>query len=183
MTRKLLDDCFLHDSERLTHAEAIAILRERIAPVTGVEQVPVDAASGRVLAADVIAPRDIPAHTNSAVDGYAFAFADYDADMGSTFTVSARAAAGHAASDSIEQGTAARIFTGAALPDVLDSVVMQEDTDCETRDGQIRVAIPGGLRQGTNRRLAGEDVKKGAAILTAGCRLRPQEAACAAAAA
>ena len=182
MTRKLRDDCFLHDTDRLTHGEAVAILREAIAPVTGVEQVRVDETPGHILAADVIAPRDIPAHTNAAVDGYAFAFADYDADNGSTFTVSARAAAGHAASDAIEQGTAARIFTGAAMPEGLDSVVMQEDTDTETRDGQIRVTIPGGLRHGANRRLAGEDVKKGAAMLTAGCRLRPQDAACAAAA-
>ncbi len=182
MTRKLRDDCFLHDSDRLTHDEAVAILRDAIAPVTGVEQVPVDQASGHILAEDVIAPRDIPAHTNAAVDGYAFAYSDYDADKGSVFRVSARASAGHAVSDAIEKGSAARIFTGAALPDGMDAVVMQEDTQTETRDGQIRVTIPGGLKEGANRRLAGEDVKKGAAILTAGCRLRPQDAASAAAA-
>ncbi len=76
MTRKLRDDCFLHDSDRLTHAEAVAILRERMATIADVEQVPVDQASGRILAEDIIAPRDIPAHDNAAVDGYAFAFSD-----------------------------------------------------------------------------------------------------------
>ncbi len=182
MTRKLRDDCFLHDSERLTHAEAVAILRAAIAPVTGVEQVRVDEAPGRILAEDVIAPRDIPAHTNAAVDGYAFAFADYDAGKGGTFVVSARAAAGHALSDPIEKGSAARIFTGAALPGGMDSVVMQEDTETETREGQILVTIPGGLKKSANRRMAGEDVKKGAVMLGARCRLRPQDAAAAAAA-
>ncbi len=182
MTRKLRDDCFLHDSERLTHAEAIAILREGLATVVDAEQVPVDEAPARILAEDIIAPRNIPAHDNAAVDGYAFAFADYDASGGSTFKVSARAAAGHTVSDPIGQGSAARIFTGAAMPDGMDSVVMQEDTDTQTRDGDIWVTIPGGLKQGANCRLAGEDVRQGAVMLAAGCRLRPQDAASAAAA-
>ena len=88
MTRKLRDDCFLHDSDRLTHAEAVAILREQMATVVEAEQVPVDEAWARILAEDVIAPRNIPAHDNAAVDGYAFAFSDYNAAKGSiTFEV------------------------------------------------------------------------------------------------
>ncbi|MHA1164818.1 MAG: molybdopterin molybdotransferase MoeA [Alphaproteobacteria bacterium] len=182
MTRKLRDDCFLHDSDRLTHAEAVAILRERMTTIVDVEQVPVAQASGRILAENVIAPRNIPAHDNAAVDGYAFAHSNYDEQQGSTFTVSARAAAGHAISEKIEKGTAARIFTGAAMPDGLDSVVMQEDTETGTKGDDIWVTIPGGLKRGANRRLAAEDVKQGAVMLAAGCRLRPQDTACAAAA-
>ena len=90
MTRKLRNDCFLHDSDRLTHAEAIAILRKRMDTVVDVEHLPVDQASGRILAEDIIAPRNIPAHDNAAVDGYAFAYRDYDEEKGSTFRVSAR---------------------------------------------------------------------------------------------
>ncbi len=182
MTRKLRDDCFLHDSERLTHAEAIAILREGLVTVVDAEPVPVDEAPMRILAEDVIAPQNIPAHDNAAVDGYAFAFPDYDATGGSTLKVSARAAAGHSVSDRIEPGTAARIFTGAAMPEGMDSVVMQEDTEAQTRDGDIWVTIPGGLQQGANCRLSGEDVEQGAVMLATGCRLRPQDAACAASA-
>ncbi len=182
MTRKLRDDCFLHDSDRLTHAEAVAILRQRMVTVVDAEQVPVDQAPGHILAEDIIAPRNIPASDNAAVDGYAFAFSEYDEGKGSTLKVSARASAGHAVSDKIEQGTAARIFTGAAMPGGMDSVVMQEDIDTETRDNDIWVTIPGGLKQGANCRLAGEDVKQGEIILSARCRLRPQDAACAAAA-
>jgi molybdopterin molybdotransferase len=182
MTRKLRNDCFLHDSDRLTHAEAVAILRKRMDTVVDVEQVPVDQASERILAEDVIAPRNIPAHDNAAVDGYAFAHRDYDEEKGSTFRVSARAAAGHAISDEIEIGSAARIFTGAAMPDGLDSIVMQEDTDTQIKGDEIWVTIPGGLKQGANRRLAAEDMKQGAVMLATGCRLRPQDTASAAAA-
>ncbi|MGI9386033.1 MAG: molybdopterin molybdotransferase MoeA [Methyloligellaceae bacterium] len=182
MTRKLRDDCFLHDSERLTHAEAISILRGRVTPTVGIEELALDQTPGRILAEDVIAPHDIPAHTNAAVDGYAFAFGDYDADKGSSLNVSARAAAGHAVTDPIEKGAAVRIFTGAAMPKGTDSVVMQEDTDTETREDAIWVTIPGGLKHGANCRLAGEDVKKGEAMLKTGTRLRPQDTASAAAA-
>ena len=92
MTRKLRDDCFLHDEDRLSHAEALALLRQRIGPVAAVVETPIDAALGAILAAPVTAPRPIPAHTNAAVDGYAFAFSDYDAGAGSRLAVSGRAA-------------------------------------------------------------------------------------------
>lgn len=180
--RKLRDDCFVHDQERLTHAQALAILRQRVAPVVGVETVATEDCAGRILAQDVIAPRDIPAHTNAAVDGYAFAFADYDAEQGSSLPVSARAAAGTPTGQPVRAGTAARIFTGAAMPEPLDTVVMQEDTETTQEGGETRVTIPPGLALGANRRLAGEDVAKGGAMLKAGCRLRPQDAAAAASA-
>jgi hypothetical protein len=66
MTGKLLDDCFLHDKDRLTHAEALEILTSRLGPVVGVEAVPLAEAPGRILAETVVAPRNIPAHTNAA---------------------------------------------------------------------------------------------------------------------
>lgn len=182
MTRKLLDDCFLHDDDRLSHAAALTLLRERVAPVVDTEAVPVDEAAGRILAEAVIAPRDIPAHTNSAVDGYAFAFADYDAEKGSEMPVAGRAAAGHALPDKPAAGTAVRIFTGAAMPEGIDSVVMEEDTETREEGGAVFVAIPPGLKEGANCRKAGEDVKKGAAMLEPGARLRPQDLATAASA-
>nr|MDA3887529.1 molybdopterin molybdenumtransferase MoeA [Allgaiera sp.] len=70
---KLLNDCFLHDSERLRHDDAVALITSRLACVTGVEAVPLHAATGRWLAAPITAPRNVPLHRNAAVDGYAFA--------------------------------------------------------------------------------------------------------------
>lgn len=183
MSKKLKDDCFLHDEDRLTHHEALAILRERIGPVTAIVQVDTDKAPGRILAENIVAPRDIPAHTNAAVDGYAFAYADYDPEAGSHFQVTARAAAGTATETEIAPGTAVRIFTGATVPDALDTIVMQEDTTTqEAEDGTLWVEIPGGLKHGANRRIAGEDVREGDVMLKAGSRLRPQDAAAAASA-
>jgi molybdopterin molybdotransferase len=173
MTRKLLDDCFLHDKDRLTHDEALAILTGRLRPVTGTERVPLAEATGRILAETVTAPRDIPAHTNAAVDGYAFAHAHYDRERGTRFRLAGRAAAGHALSQAIGPEEAARIFTGAVMPQGTDSVAMQEDVQAE---GDW-VFVPGGLKPGANRRMAGEDVRANALLIEAGMRLRPQDIA------
>ncbi len=173
MTRKLLDDCFLHDKDRLTHDEALAILTGRLRPVVGTERVALAEANARILAETVIAPRNIPAHTNAAVDGYAFAHAHYDRERGSHFRLAGRAAAGHALDQVIGAGEAARIFTGAVMPGGSDSVAMQEDVRVE--DGGV--FIPGGLKPGANRRLAGEDVEAGATLIEARARLRPQDIA------
>ena len=173
MTRKLLDDCFLHDKDRLPHNEALALLTARLHPVAGTERLPLTEASGRILAETVIAPRDIPAHTNAAVDGYAFGHAHYDRDRGSRFRLAGRAAAGHALGQRIGPEEAARIFTGAMMPAGTDSVAMQEDVRVDG-DG---VFIPGGLKPGANRRLAGEDVQADSVLMEANVRLRPQDIA------
>lgn len=174
--RRLLDDCFLHDRDRLTHAEALAILRERVTCVVGQENVPLADASGRILAAPVVAPRDVPFADNAAVDGYAFHHSDLSGS-GGTLPVSVRIAAGHPATTRLAPGTAARIFTGANMPEGADTVAMQEDCRIREHHGQRQVEIPGGLKPGANRRRAGEDVSKGTEILAPGTRLRPQDLA------
>lgn len=173
MTRKLLDDCFLHDKDRLTHEEALGILTSRIRPVAGTERVPLAEAAGRILAETIAAPRNIPAHTNAAVDGYAFAHSQYDQERGTRFAVKGRAAAGHAFGQPLAAGEALRILTGAVMPEGADTVVMQEDVTVEAGD----VTVPGGLKPGANRRLAGEDVEAGSTLAEAGARLRPQDIA------
>lgn len=177
MTKKLVDDCFVSDKARMRHAEALAILKQRIAPVVAAEQVELANAAGRILAQSITAALPVPAHTNSAVDGFSFAAADYDRDKGCVLPVSARAAAGHALSTTPERETAVRILTGAVLPHGHDTVVMQEDVAVRTANGQTTVALPAGLRPGANVRKAGEDVAAGATVLTAGMVLRAQELA------
>ena len=177
MARKLLDDCFAHDKKRLLHDAALAILKERVAPVVGPERIPLAEAAGRILAAAAMAPRPVPAHTNAAVDGFSFAGADYDAAAGSELAVEGRAAAGHPLAQRPAKGVAVRIFTGAVVPEGHDTVVMQEDVRFGTVDGRDRVAIPAGLKRGANVRKAGEDVKAGEVVLEAGAVLRPQDLA------
>jgi molybdopterin molybdotransferase len=174
--RRLIDDCFLTDSERLRHDDALAILRARIRPVVGTETVPLSQAAGRILAEPVASPRAVPAFDNAAVDGYAFAHADHAA-VGGLFPVALRIAAGHPSPEPLPPGSAARIFTGAAMPAGADTVAMQEDCTVTDEAGQARVAIPPGLRRGGNRRKAGEDLEQGALVAAAGQRLRPQEIA------
>lgn len=172
MSRRLLDDCFLTDKERLRHDEALAILRERVSRVVGTETVPLAEASGRILAETVRAPRPVPATDNAAVDGYAFAHAGYEAS-GGRMTLAMRLAAGHPSEVPLPLGAAARIFTGAVMPAGADTVAMQEDARL---DGDT-VEIPAGLKPGANRRRAGEDLAEGAQMLVPGERLRPQDVA------
>ena len=166
---RLLDDCFLHDRDRLRHGEALKLMDERLKAVAGIEEVALSAALDRVLAQDIVAPRPVPAFTNSAVDGYAFAHRALGPGP-SRLKLTGRAAAGHAPAGPLSAGEAARIFTGAVMPEGADSCIMQEDVALE---GEF-VVVPPGLKPGANTRKAGEDLKAGEPAARAGCRLRPQ---------
>ncbi len=166
---QLSDDCFAFGGALMQADAALALLTERVRPVVGIETVGLGAACGRVLARALVAQRSVPPHDNAAVDG----FAVRSADLGPGETqlpISGRVAAGHWL-DTIEPGEAVRIFTGAPMPEGMDSVFMQED--CRV-DG-AHVILPPGLKPGSNRRKAGEDVRLGEPLLEAGTRLRPQE--------
>ena len=174
MTR-LSDDCFAAPDRVATLAEALATLLPKVAPIAGRENVKLSAALERILADDIVAPIDVPAADNAAVDGYAVRFDDLDPARETVLPVAGRAAAGHPLGD-VARGVAVRIFTGAIMPLAADdtgpdTVVMQED--CREQDG--RVTIPPGVTRGANRRRAGEDLKRGAVALRAGLRLRPQD--------
>ncbi|MEP3047494.1 MAG: gephyrin-like molybdotransferase Glp [Roseibium sp.] len=174
--KALLDDCFLHDKDRLRHDEALAILKDQLTSIAGIEAVPLEGALERVLAEDITAPRNIPLADNSAVDGYAFRHSDHD-EVGGFFPLEQRIAAGHASDQTLTPWSAARIFTGAVMPPGADTVVMQEDCETHEQDGKDFVIIPQGLTIGANCRMAGEDVAEGTTILSAGHRLRPQDIA------
>ena len=171
--RRLLDDCFLHDRDRMRHSEVLALIAERLSPIVPMELVPLRGAAGRILAEPIAAPRDVPFSDNSAVDGYAFAYADYF--KRNTLGIRTRIAAGDLASAEIGKGEAARIFTGAAMPAGADTVAMQED--CETSQDGSTVTVPKGLKPGANRRRAGEDVTQGSIAIEPGVRLRAQDLA------
>ena len=174
--RRLLDDCFLHDRDRLRHTDVIALLRERVTVIADTERVTLGQACGRILAETIAAPNDVPLNDNAAVDGYAFSHASY-VESGGVLQVTDRVAAGHPAARALAPGEAARIFTGAVMPEGADTVAMQEDCTLDSREGRSFVSVPPGLKPGANRRRAGEDVAAGTAILDAGHRLRPQDVA------
>lgn len=168
---QLSDDCFAFGGELMRTAEALDLLAERLDVVVGREDVDLRHASGRVLAADIVSGRAVPPHDNAAVDGYAVRFEDLSASGETTLPVAGRIAAGDMSDRAVGSREAIRIFTGAAMPDGADTVLMQEDC----REENETVTIPPGIKLGANRRFAGEDIETGTTILTAGTRLRPQE--------
>jgi molybdopterin molybdotransferase len=174
---QLSDDCFAFNGPLMPVAEAERLIGERVTPVAGGETVSLREALGRVLAADIVAPVNLPPFDNSAVDGYAVGAEDLDAARERRLVIVDRVAAGHAATHAVKPGEAVRIFTGAPMPAGADTVFMQED--CRV-DGD-RVIVPPGLQRGANRRLAGEDVQAGAVALPAGRRLAAHDVALAAA--
>ncbi|WP_120500482.1 gephyrin-like molybdotransferase Glp [Roseovarius sp. EL26] len=153
--------------------EALALLQERLTPVVGAERVDLDQALGRILAAPVVANRANPPHPNTAVDGYGFAFASLGEGDQVLPLVDGRAAAGLRFDGNVPAGYAIRILTGAALPDGVDTVVLQEDVTL----GGGEVAFRGGIKLGANTRKAGEDVQAGDVILDMGRRLTPADLA------
>ena len=174
---QLSDDCFAFGGALLTVDEALARIDERVTPVVGSETVPLRAGGGRILARDLVAAMNLPPHANSAVDGYAVAYADLAPDGETELPIGGRAAAGHPLDRSIRRGEAIRIFTGAPMPDGADTVMMQED--CIVAGDRVRLKL--GIRQGANRRHAGEDLAVGETALAAGRRCGPAELGLAAA--
>jgi len=171
MAPKQIDDCFLHDKDRLTHADAIDILKTNLSPLSKSETININEADNRVLANDIKAPRPIPAHRNAAVDGYAFAYNEYSKEKGTTFPVTQRVIAGAPLIENTPKNSATRIFTGAVMPKDLDTVVMQEDVslnqspDDQTAEKNSKVTIPPGLKPGANCRQAGEDTSENSIIV------------------
>jgi molybdopterin molybdotransferase len=161
-----------YDPNSLPVERARALIREFLAPVTAVERVHIRAALGRVLAADVLSPIDVPGHDNSAMDGWAVRFADLD-PAGTTLRRVGESFAGKPFAGALGRGEAVRIFTGGVMPPGADTVVMQERASV-TADG-VRIAAGAVSRAGQNRRFAGEDVKRGTTVLRAGHPVRPAE--------
>lgn len=141
----------------------------------GVEKVGLLEVLGRVLAEDIIAPRDNPPWDNSAMDGFAIRWEDVKQEQAITkpveLQVIGEVPAGRAATKTVGRGQAMRIMTGAPIPRGADTVVKVEDT--EFTPDQVRVFKA--MEPGANIRPQGEDVKKGDRIIAAGMRIRPAE--------
>jgi molybdopterin molybdotransferase len=135
-------------------------------------RIPLDDALDSILAEDVVSPLDIPAWTNSAMDGYAARGEDVrgaSEERPVRLRVVEQIAAGAFPARVLGPGETARIFTGAPLPEGADTVIRQEDTDY----GADTVAIVRDRDVGVNFRRAGEDIRRGATVLTAGTELGP----------
>ncbi len=162
------DFCYPHGMISVDQARAFILDRARV--VKESELVDVFAALGRVVAEAHISPVDVPGYANSAMDGYAVRSADLEQEGDARLKVTQRITAG-VIGVAIGPGEAARIFTGAPVPEGADAVVMQER--CQA-DGDI-VTIPGPIPAGDNIRPRGNDILAGREVLPQGIRMRPQE--------
>lgn len=152
--------------------DALALLRMRLTAVTSVESVALGAAAGRILAEDVVALRSNPPQANSAVDGFGFA-GPVPEGAHERPLLAGRAAAGVPFAGTVPAGHAVRVLTGAALPEGVDTVILQEDVTA----APDRIAFRGPLKRGANTRRAGEDVAVGAQVAEAGRVLTPADLA------
>jgi molybdopterin molybdotransferase len=153
----------------LSVAEAQAFMLDAVRPVADAEVIPTLSANGRVLAMAQVSAMNVPGADNTQMDGYAVRAADC-ASGSAALKVSQRIPAGHVPQP-LQPGTAARIFTGAMIPQGADAVVMQEQ--CQL-DGDV-VTINHAPKSGEWVRRAGEDITDGSVILPVGVRLRSQE--------
>jgi molybdopterin molybdotransferase len=157
----------------LTVRQALDFLLEGARPIGGTEVVPTIDANGRILAEAQVSQLHVPPMDNTQMDGYAVHAADC-ASGSARLKIAQRIPAGHVG-EPLQRGTAARIFTGAMIPEGADAVVMQEVCEPEkTSDGDM-VTIRHVPQSGEWIRRRGEDIRAGSVILPAGTRLRSQE--------
>ena len=140
----------------------------------GLEKINILEARKRVIGEDIFAPHNIPSADNSAMDGYAVRHIDTKGatqDKPLHFKIIEDIPAGKVALKKIKKGEAARIMTGAVIPEGADSVIRQEDTK---KNGKT-VIIYTSAKKGQNIRFAGEDVQKGELVVNKGSALRPAD--------
>jgi molybdopterin molybdotransferase len=157
----------------LSVADALQTLLQAVRPILEVEQIITLAANGRILAQSQRSSLHVPPMDNTQMDGYAVRAADCVSGS-ARLRVSQRIPAG-VLGRQLEAGTAARIFTGAFIPEGADAVVMQEQCTVEHEGDQTFVTIAHAPKSGEWIRRQGEDILAGAEILSAGTRLRAQE--------
>jgi molybdopterin molybdotransferase len=160
-----------YDPDALHVDKAREAIRACLAPVAETETVATREALGRILAEDIVPAIDVPAHDNSAMDGYAVRAADLAGGGETRLEEIGTAFAGRPFDGPVGAGQCVRVMTGAVMPRGADTVVVQE----VTRKEGARIVIPAGQKARQNVRYAGEDLKKGVAVLKAGSIVRAAE--------
>ncbi len=159
-----------YDPNSMPVDKARTFIHTFLTPVAGVARVPIRTALGRILAADIVSPVNVPAYRNSAMDGWTMRFADLAA-TDTTLTEVGASFAGKPYSGKVGKGQCVRIFTGGVVPVECDTVIMQERATANDK----AITFGGGVKPGQNVREAGEDLKQGAVALSKGRIVRPAE--------
>ena len=160
-----------YDPNSMPVAKARAFIHTFLSPVKGFARLPIRSALGRVLSEDIISPVNVPAHINSAMDGWAMRIEDLANDPSKALAEVGASFAGQPFTGKVGPGQCVRIFTGGVVPEGCDAVVMQEKAEA---DGKA-ITFSAGVKKGQNVRYAGEDLKQGAVALAKGRVIRPAE--------
>ena len=158
-----------HASRALSVSQAQEYILGHCEPVTGIESIALRTALERVLAENVVSPVNVPAHTNSAMDGYALRAVDLSDRGVSELRLAGTTLAGHPYDGEVRRGECVRVMTGSPIPRGADTVVMQENVSVQ---GDA-IRIDHNPVQGENVRHAGEDLQQGDVVLESGTRIRP----------
>lgn len=162
----------MNEQPFLTVEEASKSIAEQIKPLDGHKSVFIRDSLNQVLAEDILSPIDVPAHDNSAMDGYAFHSTAIKQGEMTSLQVVGIAKAGAPFPSAIGQGECVRIMTGAVMPDGCDTVIIQENIQTQ---GDVITFPPGAVKSGENCRLKGEDLTKGKPALNAGKIITPAD--------
>ena len=160
-----------HDPASLPPAAALKRIIDAITPIAATEKIKIREALGRVLAADIISPINVPPCVNSAMDGYAVLGSDLPETGVRELQVAGTAYAGSPFKQMVMPGQCVRIMTGAVMPYGTDTVIMQEHVDIQGNN--IRIGTE--TKPGANVRAAGEDVATGEKVLDRGRTLTPAD--------
>ena len=160
-----------YDPNSMPVAKARDFIHAFLSPVTGIARLPIRSALGRVLSEDIISPVNVPAHVNSAMDGWALRFQDLQANPSASLTEVGTSFAGQPFAGTVGAHQCVRIFTGGVVPEGCDAVVMQERARADAKS----ITFTPGVMKGQNVRYAGEDLKQGAVALAKGRIIRPAE--------
>lgn len=155
---------------------ALQRMRQEVSSVKETKTVSLRESLGHVLSSDLVSPVQVPAYTNSAMDGYAINSADLpDGDAEKTLKVLGTVWAGKPVTVELKSGQAVRIMTGGMLPQGADTVVIQEHVQVVDQSGADSILIDGSTSPGRNVRHAGEDINTGDVVLSAGTLINPAE--------
>ena len=155
----------------ISFERALDKIKKNIKPIKATTNLPLVKCSKRILAKSIFSKYNLPNKDNAAVDGYGFSFDDYNHKLGSSLPIYCKVKAGLSQNLSIPKGYAIRVFTGAVLPEKIDTIAMQED--CKILNN--KVLIPPKIVKGLNRRPSGENLKKNQLVISSGKKLNSSD--------
>ncbi len=161
-----------NEQDTLSVEHALQSMLANISEQAASEKIHLTDAVDRTLADSITSSINVPSHRNSAVDGYAIFQADLPANGDiATLNIVGQVVAGHAYEGDIQQGQCIQIMTGAQMPLLTDTVIMQEHVEVHGNS----IHIDDRHNPGQNVRQAGEDIQQGQVVLQAGIKLTPPQ--------